>query len=142
MYEYIVPGVMVAVCALIDVKTRSLPVWIIVLGGIAGGVVSYVTGSLNIRDILFGSGVGMIILLFGFFSRQAIGYGDALLFMAVGAGIGLWKVVFLMWISFMAAGLFGLLIMITKHKNRNYELPFVPFLGGAYALMICMEVLA
>ena len=139
MQAYIVPGIMIMICVLSDIRTRTVPVWIMAIGGLMGGVVSYITKTVCIRDIILGMVLGMLILIFAYLSKQGIGYGDALLFMSVGAGVGVWREVFLMWVPFFVAGIFGLVIMLAKHKNKDYEMPFVPFLGGAYALMFCLE---
>ena len=142
MSELIVPGILIAICTVSDIMTRTLPVWLIGLGGVVAASVSYALGALSIVQILFGVMLGGVIFLFAFFSKQSVGYGDALLFMAIGAGIGVFREVFLMWTSFLAAGLFGVILMIIRHKSKDYELPFVPFLSAAYALMVCMEGLA
>ena len=140
MYELIIPGLMITVCSVIDIREKSLPVWLPVVGGVAGGAVSIATGSLEPLQSVAGIGLGLALLFFSLLSKGGIGPGDAMVFAAAGAAIGIWRVLFLMWISFMAAGLAGLVILVILKKGRHYEIPFVPFLALAYGVMICMEV--
>jgi prepilin signal peptidase PulO-like enzyme (type II secretory pathway) len=59
---------------------------------------------------------------------QKVGYGDGLLLLALGCYL-VWEDMLLMCMAAVfCGGIWGLVLMIFFHKNKDYEIPFVPFL--------------
>lgn len=78
---------------------------------------------------------GGLLLLLGFFSQEAIGLGDAVLFLALGIWLGLWESLLLLTASLVLAALAGIFLWIRK-KSMKQAFPFVPFVLIAYVLML------
>lgn len=78
---------------------------------------------------------GGLLLLLVFFSQEAIGLGDAVLFLALGIWLGLWESLLLLTASLVLAALAGIFLWIRK-KSMKQAFPFVPFVLIAYVLML------
>lgn len=78
---------------------------------------------------------GGLLLLLAFFSQEAIGRGDAVLFLALGIWLGLWESLLLLTASLVLAALAGIFLWIRK-KSMKQAFPFVPFVLIAYVLML------
>lgn len=78
---------------------------------------------------------GGLLLLLAFFSQEAIGLGDAVLFLALGIWLGLWESLLLLTASLVLAALAGIFLWIRK-KSMKQAFPFVPFVLIAYILML------
>ena len=78
---------------------------------------------------------GVLLLLLVFFSQEAIGLGDAVLFLALGIWLGLWESLLLLTASLVLAALAGIFLWIRK-KSMKQAFPFVPFVLIAYVLML------
>lgn len=78
---------------------------------------------------------GVILLLLAYFSREAIGSGDAVLFLVLGLMLGLWEGLLLLATSLALAAFAGILLWIRKRSGK-LAFPFVPFVLLAYVLML------
>lgn len=78
---------------------------------------------------------GGMLLLLAFFSREAIGLGDAVLFLVLGIWLGLWESLLLLTVSLVLAALAGIFLWIRK-KSMKQAFPFIPFVLIAYVLML------
>lgn len=108
-----------------DLRYGEISMWVILNLGISGLFYSLAVG----QKITIWP--GMLLLLFSFLSREAIGYGDSWLILALGMWIswtGLLRILF--WgIAIGAAG--GLCL-------GRKEMPLLPFLSVAYLIGECV----
>jgi leader peptidase (prepilin peptidase) / N-methyltransferase len=81
---------------------------------------------------------GGLMLLLAFFSREAIGFGDAELFLALGIFLGLWESLLLLTGSLVLAALAGLFLWFRK-KSMKLAFPFVPFVLISYVFMLGLQ---
>ena len=79
---------------------------------------------------------GLLFLIIGRITHEAVGYGDGLIIILMGMYMDLWRLLFCLFISAMIAGVFAFILLVIK-KDRKKEIPFVPFLLLGY---LCMEV--
>lgn len=82
----------------------------------------------TVQDIGTGMIPGILCLLLSFLTGQAIGYGDSLIVLICGMGLGVLQCIQILMISFAGAGLFGVVLLLTGRADRKKELPFIPFL--------------
>ena len=90
----------------------------------------------KLTDLLLGAGIGAVLLLAAWVSREEIGYGDGAMLMASGIFLGFWRNVELFLTALMLivpAALFGLIV---KHRRKDYRMPFLPFLFAAYVFQL------
>lgn len=89
-------------------------------------------GASTVCDILLSVVPGCALLLTAKITRQAIGYGDGILLLVCGIGLGGRAAVtlFLTGLLFMCP--ISLILLLTRRANRRDELPFAPFLLAAF----------
>lgn len=75
---------------------------------------------------------GVFCLGAGLISRGQIGAGDGILLCAAGICLGFWETLRMICLALLAASVFGTWRWL--REKRGGELPFVPFLLGAYFL--------
>lgn len=123
--------IMAGVCLLIqgvwDIRTKEIPLWVSLgLGGC-----SFLYSVCNQREwlcICFSLIPGMICLMLGYCTRQAVGYGDGILLCALGMLYPMEELLTICLVAIVFAGFVGLVLLVVFRKNGNYEIPFVPFL--------------
>ncbi len=78
---------------------------------------------------------GIVCLIVAKLTKEAIGYGDAMIIFMLGLYWRWESVCTVLMGACMLAAIFALVLLIFFRKNRKYEIPFVPFL----ALALFME---
>lgn len=90
--------------------------------------------------LLCGAIPGGLLLLFGWITRQAIGYGDGLLLLICGFYLGGMAAGLLFVIGLFILFPVSLGLLITRRANRGTQLPFAPGLLAAYLLWLIQNV--
>lgn len=104
-----------------DIRKRQLSVLLILELGLSGLVY-----------VLYGGhrpqpGLGIILLAFGYGTKEKIGYGDGYLMLALGMWLPGSKLFEIFFLGICMASLYGVC-------TQKRELPFVPFLTMAYMM--------
>lgn len=79
------------------------------------------------------------LLALSHFSKEHFGMGDALVLSAIGLLMGWQFLVTNMVLAFMAVGLWGLFIILSKKGHKKTLIPFVPFVTVSYMLLIWLN---
>ncbi len=127
---------LLGVCGFEDIKIKKIRLVVINIFAIVGVIYHLIYERLSWLDMLGGMSIGLILLLIGYLSKEKIGYGDGLLFMATGIYLGFWNNLILLWLSTTAAGIYGLILMAFKKKKKESEIPLVPFILGVYVVSL------
>ncbi len=123
----------------IDLKHQVISDKITIFGIISGLVFSFFVPDINWYDSLIGIVAGGLILLFisiagkWIFKKEAMGMGDVMLFMMVGAFIGWKNVILTLIVASFLGSIVGLAILVKK-KRKNSVIPFGPFISVAAIL--------
>jgi len=104
-----------------DIRDRQISMTLVAELGGTGLLYSIFTGH---RPCLF---PGLLLLLAGLLSEEAIGYGDGWLILAMGAWMGMEELLFILFLGTLLGLGFALCF-------RKREIPLVPFLSAAYFL--------
>ena len=130
---------MLAVYSREDIKTGTLPVRGLLLGGAAGVGIYLYMRPCSVLSLAGGIGVGLVLLLFAAVSRGSIGSGDGYLLCVTGIFLGFWdNLALLMSALLFSAGFAGILLLI-KRCGRKEKIPFVPFVLAAYLVFLAGE---
>ena len=132
----IICGGYLSILAVVDIRQRKLPVWLL-LTGIAGAVV-YQAGWSEVPLILSAVGglAGLVFLVFARITGEAFGYGDGALILALGIYLGFWNLMGVLTIAFILAAGFSMIVLALKKFQRKATFPFVPFMCIGYFLML------
>lgn len=79
---------------------------------------------------------GSLMLLGGRFTREAIGYGDAIAVLVTGLFQGFRGSAEIVIIGLMLSCPFSLFLLVIKGAPKNREIPFIPFLLAAYMVYL------
>ena len=94
-----------------------------------------VTGNITIKSIGFlltALAPGIFLLALGLVTRQAIGYGDGLMLLVCGLCLGGKTAGVLLITGMFLICPISLYLLLFKRAKRDTQLPFAPFLLGAY----------
>lgn len=131
MMKEIVLGIVLTVQGGIDLKNKEIPLWISVLGALAG-IVFCVIEKRNISEFVVACAPGVLAILFSKFTKEAIGYGDSILLLVMGIYMTLEELISVVVLAFGIAGIVALVLLVVLRKSGRYEIAFVPFLSLAY----------
>lgn len=122
------------VSSVMDIKTRRLPIWMLVLGGgLAVAAVLYQKS--GYFDILRGMMPGLSLLAIAFVTKKA-GYGDGIALSFLGMVLGGEKGLLLFGISLFLLALCSLTLLALRKVGRNSGIPFLPFLAVAWMVVL------
>lgn len=116
-----------------DIKTYTVSIHVSATVVIIIFAVNLIYGSNSMLSILLSTVPGLFLFIMAYITRQSIGYGDCLVFMVVGLGMGFKAVLMVLLISFILSSLFSL-YLIARHKSGKTAIPFVPFILCSYML--------
>lgn len=136
--EIIINGILLlflAAAAWEDMKTGGITVILLASGAMAGVLARIITGHTEVPDMAVGAGIGLVLLIISFGSRQALGYGDGLLLAVSGICLGGMKNLILLLISLVMAALCSAFLVMTGKKKSRDRIPFAPFVLGGFVLM-------
>jgi len=124
------------VLSVIDIIYKRIP--LLMIGGviILALVSAVVANPMDWVLIAAGVAVGLVFVLVSKVTKEKIGYGDSLLFLALGILLGFWEVMMVIMIAFLGSACFAILMVCCKKKNKNTSFPFVPFIAISYALVM------
>lgn len=119
-----------------DLRIKKIPVIPLMLTGIVGMIFHLMYWNRDIQDILGGISIGIVLYFISVITRGKIGKGDGVLFMVTGVYLGFWNNLILLWVACVMAGVVGAGMMVAFKKNKDYKLPFVPFVLLAALVML------
>ena len=116
-----------------DYRTKLIDarwLWIV---GVAGLVLLFSqNGVMAVRQIFAGVVPGALLLLFAWISGESVGFGDGWLFVVTGIFLGLQKNMLLLMGSLIMAGVFAIVCLVLRKRERNDRIALAPFVLVAY----------
>lgn len=119
-----------------DIKTKRIPMWILGAGILAAFVFRVLQRKQMMVLWLSGGAVGLVFLVVGKITREALGYGDGVLIGILGIYLGIWDLLCLLLTAFFLAALYAAGLLTVRKFRKKTAFPFVPFLGMAYIFML------
>ena len=118
---------MLVIQSIWDCRYGRIPIAVTLMGGLAGLGLS-ILHQRSWVEIVTGVIPGLVCLLAGWATREAIGYGDGYLLCAMGMYLSWGDILGVFMIASFLAGVLGVILLILKKKRGTDSLPFVPFL--------------
>jgi prepilin signal peptidase PulO-like enzyme (type II secretory pathway) len=95
----------------------------------------YETAGELVLAVLPGAGC----ILISFLTREALGYGDGIVIMVHGLGMGFTCTVEWLLLGFFLSAIWAVYLCVFRKADRKKEFPFLPFLLGAFVIeMVCL----
>ena len=92
-------------------------------------------GTVEWQSRVGGAMVGVVLLLFAYFSKEAMGLADGVILLVSGVAFGLYETVAFCFLAALYAGVFSGVLLLTKKAGRKTRIPFFPFLLLGYLTM-------
>lgn len=122
-----------------DYRKRKINVYFLLTGGIIGLLFHLYSMEFGIIEILFGMGIGITILLYGFLLGGGVGLADGMILIVSGIFLGFEKNLEVFIAGLFLVGITSLFLSVIKKKGRTYRIPFAPFLLVGYLFVMVME---
>lgn len=138
MVAIIAVTVWLIMISIFDIRTRKIPVWMLMAGCVcaapilavrwSGGVVGY-------GDVLKGMLPGVLLLVAALGTKK-VGYGDGAVLLLLGTAVGGPKSWMLFGISLFFISGFSLALLALKKVKGRTKIPYLPFLAAAWMLVV------
>lgn len=116
---------LLVIAAINDIKTKTIPVWIPIVGMLAG--MALLIFSENRSELMYGGIIGLIMLFLSLAIKD-FGTGDGLMILSLGLLRGVSVCVESLFIALLLATIWGLILILIKRSGEKIYLPFIPFL--------------
>lgn len=122
-----------------DIKTHKIRDLEVLAFAVIGMYYHLLFQRIGLLELLGGMAIGGVVYVLSLFTEEAIGKGDALVFMLTGCFLGLKYNILLVWVSTIALSLFGIVMMLLGKKKLNDHIPMVPFVLIAYLMILIIN---
>lgn len=127
--------------AICDIRSKSLPVILLVAGGImtAAYEVSLAAGGmLDLYNLMLAMLPGILMLIVSYASCGSMGTGDGLTALIAGPMLGAGAAFVVMCIAFLLSGAVAVTLLTVRRAGRSTRIPFVPMIAAAAGMVaIC-----
>jgi prepilin peptidase CpaA len=131
---WLLPALFAAIAGFTDWRSRRIPNWLTVGGLLLGILVnSLVRGWTGAKESLLGASLGLV-LLFPFVLMRSLGAGDWKLVGALGAFLGPFRLITVLFATVLVAGLMALILVIWKRRLGQTLRNIARMLGAAFTL--------
>ena len=124
---WLVPLAILVPETVLDIRKKTVMVFPIILGSIAGIIINLAAGN-GIMKLLAGCIPGLFLLLISIAAGDCIGKGDGEITVMIGLFLGFTETVWVLFFALVTAMVFCLGLLVTKRAGRKSRIPFVPFL--------------
>ncbi|MCI5873364.1 MAG: type IV prepilin peptidase [Clostridiales bacterium] len=119
-----------------DCREKQIALYIPIATAGAGVVLHLLYREMTLENILLGATVGGMLILIAWISRGSVGVGDGIMLTVSGIFLGFWENIVLFMTALGMVSMTALCLIVIKRKERNYRLPFLPFLLAAYLFLL------
>jgi leader peptidase (prepilin peptidase)/N-methyltransferase len=121
-----------------DIKYKQVPMDVVMLTVLLGVVLLYFNPNVTLIESLVGVGIGGVLVLVSYFTKGAIGMGDAFVIGTIGILLGYKIALAVLLYTLVLCGLIGIFLMTFKKANRKTKIPMVPFMFIALLGIVLM----
>ena len=125
-------GIFLTACTVFDLKTRRLPVWLMIMGSVTAVIFRISHWEDGALLWLGGMLTGMFFIAVSWRTGEQVGYGDSWMILILGLYLGLWDVLWLLSIAFTCSGIVAVILLIKGKWSKKVSFPFIPFLMLGY----------
>lgn len=125
--------------SVLDIRNRRLPIWLLAAGGIFASVFHVIWRGFPVILVVAGGAVGIVFLAVSKVTEEGFGYGDSILIGILGVYLGFWNLLNLLVVTFLFASGTAMAVLAKRKFRKKTVLPFVPFLGIGYVVIMLLE---
>ena len=116
-------------------KIKNSYLWV---GGIVGIILkmtNVILGRYNFKDWIWALLPGILLLVIARVTKEKIGMGDGWVLLILGNYLSIVEIWYVFQIALLTVTIFSLILLCIKKINKEYEIPFLPFLWAAYTFL-------
>lgn len=98
------------------------------------------TGNFWLEDTIMSLLPGVVLLLIGVVTGQAVGYGDGLMTLCIAPALGLCNTCLGLIVALGAAAFTSIILLVVKKGSRHTKIPFMPFLTLGVGVIACVQI--
>lgn len=132
-------GISLALLAAFSISCVTLMISALIFGEKLGFLKRSLVYEPGIVNIITGLIPGLILLVINRLTKEAVGRGDVYVVMLLGLMLGFEKTFTVLCLSMVMTALAGLVCMAFGSKSRKDSLPYIPFVLGAYTIMLMSD---
>ena len=125
--------IFLGIISIIDISTKKIPVILLIIMGIAGGVY-IISCDKSVINTVISIIPGGILLMMAFCTKEQIGYGDAVVVTLMGLFVSVDIVCSSLVMGLTIAGIVSVVYIVIKRADRKKQIAFTPFLLLGYGL--------
>lgn len=131
----VINNVFLALCSYTDIRCRKIGL----RPCIVFAIIYILYQSANNSDLWWTMGVvpGIVLVLLALVSGQKIGYGDGIMMIVSGIGLGFTKSMDICLVAVTLAAITAVILVVSKKKKLNDNIPFAPFLLLGNIVIMC-----
>lgn len=127
LLQWIVLLIILVIACIQDIRSKYIHVNVFVLA-IVFAIAFNASRPFVFRSLFFGLLPGLILIIISFTTKEAVGYGDGMMFLYIGSVLGIDRTALIFILSFFASSLVSLILLILKKAGRKEKIPFIPFI--------------
>lgn len=124
---------MLSITSIMDLRCKKINLFLLIPFLMSGIICNLYYQLLPITSLVGGVGIGIVLLIISFVTRGKIGSGDGVILMVTGLFLGFYDNLLLLLSATFLSAIVGAFILCIKGMNKNYEIPFIPFLLISFA---------
>lgn len=121
-----------------DLRKRKITNSYLWFGGIWGMVrigICFVLGTVSFIEWIQALIPGVLFLLIAKMTGEKIGMGDGWVIMIIGNFLNIRKLWYVVQVAITIVFLFSIIMLCSKKKDKEYQIPFLPFLWMGHTFM-------
>lgn len=134
MWKFIVLSLWLGILAVLDLRWKRVPVWLLAVGGTILTFVSVnwcVLEVKGITELVWGLVPGALLLLMAMTTKKA-GIADGIVLLLLSLSLDYRECICSFVLSFLIMSFVSLLLLVLGKVKRNSKLPYLPFLLAGY----------
>lgn len=136
MIEHVVILIFLTSLTYFDVKTKRLPLRLVIGFGLFIILTCLVNGHFESWEVLIRMMPGIFLLMIAFITKEAIGYGDGFVILLIGLMLDIQISIRFILIALLLSALASISLLFLKKGDRQTRIPFIPFLLMAWCIYI------
>lgn len=139
MWRHILTGIFLISGSWQDIRKKQLSVKWLIYFGITALIVD-IFYKIPFPMCISGMIPGVMLLLIGAASKEAVGYGDGFSVMVLGLFLFLRDTIWVLSAGFFISTVVSIVILSSGRRKRVQTVPFLPFLTAGFAwYLLCLE---
>ena len=138
MWKFVVLSLWLGIMAVIDLRWKRIPVWLLAVGGMIVTIMSfnqYTQAAKSFAELIWGLVPGALLLLMSVATKKA-GIADGIVLLLLSLPLDYRECIVGFVLSLLIMSFVSLLLLVLGKVKGNSKLPYLPFLLAGYMIQV------